>query len=74
MSTDKYKRKPPSLPIRDKVLIMCGGETEEIYFDHYKNKHKRDLRKNGRKSDMNAILFIQEISRPIGVPAQQYML
>jgi hypothetical protein len=22
---------------------MCGGETEEIYFNHYKNKHKKDL-------------------------------
>jgi hypothetical protein len=22
---------------------MCGGETEEIYFNHYKDKHKRDL-------------------------------
>jgi len=44
VSTDKYRRKPPALQIRDKVLIMCGGETEEIYFNHFKNKHKRDLR------------------------------
>jgi predicted nucleic acid-binding protein len=22
---------------------MCGGETEEIYFNHYKSRHKRDL-------------------------------
>ena len=43
MSRDKYKRKPPVMQIRDKVLIMCGGETEEIYFNHYKNKHKSDL-------------------------------
>jgi len=43
MSRDKYKRKPPLMQIRDKVLIMCGGETEEIYFNHYKNKHKSDL-------------------------------
>ena len=43
MSKDKYRRKPPALRMRDKVLIMCGGETEEIYFNHYKDKHKRDL-------------------------------
>jgi len=29
--------------IRNKVLIICGGETEEIYFNQYKDKHKRDL-------------------------------
>lgn len=44
MSRDnKYKRKSPVLQIRNKVLIMCGGETEEIYFNQYKTKHKRDL-------------------------------
>lgn len=43
MSTDKYKRKPPALQIRDRVLIICGGETEEIYFNHYKDKHKKVL-------------------------------
>ena len=43
MSIDKYKRRPPVLRLRDKVLVMCGGETEEIYFNHYKNRHKKDL-------------------------------
>lgn len=43
MSMDKYKRRPPVLRLRDKVLVMCGGETEEIYFNHYKNRHKKDL-------------------------------
>lgn len=43
MSTDKYKRRPPGLHVRDRVLVMCSGETEEVYFNHYKNKHKRDL-------------------------------
>lgn len=42
-SKDKYSRRPPLMQIRDKVLIMCGGETEEIYFKHYKNRHKKDL-------------------------------
>ena len=44
MSRDKYKRRPPVMQIRDRVLIMCGGETEEIYFNYYKNKHKNDLK------------------------------
>ena len=44
MSKDKYRRRPPALLIRDKVLVMCGGETEGIYFNHYKDKHKKDLR------------------------------
>ena len=44
VSRDKYKRRPPVMQIRDKVLIMCGGETEEIYFNHYKEKHKNDLK------------------------------
>ena len=43
MGKDKYRRKPPVMEIRNKVLIMCGGETEEIYFNQYKDKHKRDL-------------------------------
>ena len=43
MSVDKYKRRLPVLQIRDKVLIVCGGETEEVYFNHYKDKHKRNL-------------------------------
>lgn len=43
MSRDKYSRKPPVMQIRDKVLVMCSGETEEIYFNHYKSKHKKDL-------------------------------
>jgi len=43
MSRDKYSRRSPVLPIRDKVLIMCGGQTEAIYFNYYKNKHKKDL-------------------------------
>ena len=43
MSRDKYKRRPPALQIRDRVLIMCGGETEKIYLNYYKNKNKRNL-------------------------------
>lgn len=43
MKKDKYSRKPPAMQMRDKVLVMCGGETEEIYFNHYKSRHKKDL-------------------------------
>jgi len=43
VGTDKYRRRPPAMEIRDKVLIMCSGQSEEIYFNHYKDKHKRDL-------------------------------
>jgi len=41
---DKYNRRPPVLPIRDKVIVICSGETEEIYFNFYKNKHKNELK------------------------------
>ena len=44
MSRNKYMRKPPARRIRDRVLVMCGGETEEIYFSYYKAKHKNDLK------------------------------
>ena len=41
MSKDKYsRRRLPKKELRDKVLIMCSGETEEIYFNHFKNKGK----------------------------------
>ena len=44
MKKDKYNRRPPVLPIRDKVIVICSGETEEIYFNFYKNKHKNELK------------------------------
>ena len=43
MRKGKFDRKPPAKQIRDKVLVMCGGETEEIYFNHFKELHKNDL-------------------------------
>lgn len=43
MGTDKYRRKAPVMRLRNKVLIMCSGESEAVYFNHYKDKHKRDL-------------------------------
>ena len=44
MDKDKYRRKNPVMQTRDRVIIMCGGETEEIYFNHYKDKHKNELK------------------------------
>ena len=39
----RYQRKPPKLILRDKVLILCGGQTEEIYFNNFKKKYKDSL-------------------------------
>ena len=39
----KYKRKPPKRQLRDKVLILCGGKTEEIYFNKFKQKYRGGL-------------------------------
>ena len=36
----KYQRKAPKRQLRDRVLILCGGQTEEIYFNKFKEKHK----------------------------------
>jgi len=45
MSRNKYKRKEqPERKIRDKVLIMCSGETEKKYFDQFKLKYKDELK------------------------------
>ena len=39
----KYKRKSPKRQLRDRVLILCGGQTEEIYFNKFKQKYKDGL-------------------------------
>lgn len=39
----KYKRQPPKRQLRDRVLILCGGKTEEIYFNKFKKKYKNGL-------------------------------
>jgi hypothetical protein len=67
---DKYKRRTPVLQIRDKVLIMCSGETEEIYFNYYKNSHKRDLQNvsikivTHKKSNPIAVVKAALIQKP----------
>jgi hypothetical protein len=35
MSNKKYGRKAPSREARDEVLVVCGGQTERIYFDEF---------------------------------------
>ena len=40
----KYQRKAPKRQLRDRVLIRCGGQTEEIYFNKFKEKHKDGLK------------------------------
>jgi len=61
VSKDKYRRKSPIMQLRDKVLIMCGGETEEIYFNHYKTKHKKDL------ENINIKVVTHKKSNPLAV-------
>ena len=61
MGIDKYRRKPPAMDVRNKVFIMCGGETVEIYFNQYKNKHKRDLQ------NINIKVVAHKKSNPMAV-------
>jgi hypothetical protein len=36
MSESKYSRKAPFRPLKEEVLVVCGGQTERIYFDAFK--------------------------------------
>ena len=40
MSRDNYYRRRPVKALRNKVLVLCGGESERLYFEHYKAKLK----------------------------------
>jgi len=40
MSENRYKRKPPFRRAREEVLVVCGGQTEQIYFDTFKKVFK----------------------------------
>ena len=39
----KYSRKAPHLVRKNRILILCGGQTEEIYFRSFKEQHKKGL-------------------------------
>lgn len=43
MKKDKYSRNPSLKRLKNRVLILCGGETEEIYFNNFKLKYKKRL-------------------------------
>lgn len=47
MGQNKYKRKPPNRIQKDTIYIVCGGDTEKIYFDMFKEKFQSQL--SGRK-------------------------
>jgi len=36
MSSDRYSRRAPFRQTREEVLVVCGGQTEQIYFDMFK--------------------------------------
>lgn len=38
MGQNKYKRKQPNRIVKDTVYIVCGGETERIYFENFRKK------------------------------------
>lgn len=59
MSSDKYRRKKSTLSIRNKVLILCSGETEERYFKFIKNKK--------RLTNVSVDVAINKKSDPLGV-------
>ena len=39
----KYKRKPPKRQLKNRILILCGGKTEEKFFKKFKKKFKNGL-------------------------------
>ena len=39
----KYERKPAKRRLKNRMLILCGGQTEEIYFKRFKHKYKDGL-------------------------------
>lgn len=43
MGQNKYKRKSPSRIQKDTIYIICGGETEEIYFNMFKEKFQAQI-------------------------------
>ena len=40
MSKNKYGRKAPFRQTKEEILIICGGQTEQIYFDAFRQKFK----------------------------------
>jgi len=61
MNRDKYRRKAPAMQIKDRVLIMCGAQTEEIYFNQFKEKNRGVLR------NVTVIVVAFKKSNPLAV-------
>lgn len=43
MGQNKYKRKNPKRTQKDTIYIICGGHTEKIYFDLFKNAFQEQI-------------------------------
>jgi hypothetical protein len=43
MSESKYRRRTPSRVAKEEVLVVCGGQTEKIYFDAFKQEFRLSL-------------------------------
>ena len=61
--SNKYKRERRlSQSIRDRILILCGGETEVIYFDLYKEKYKeyfKNIEVKLKKKDESPLRMVE---------------
>ncbi|MDR1193068.1 MAG: RloB family protein [Peptococcaceae bacterium] len=43
MSESRYRRKSPFRQTKEEVLVVCGGQTEQIYFDLFKQVFRPSL-------------------------------
>jgi hypothetical protein len=43
LSESRYRRKVPFRPVKEEVLVVCGGQTEQIYFDLFKQVFQPSL-------------------------------
>ncbi|MDR1193071.1 MAG: RloB family protein [Peptococcaceae bacterium] len=43
MSESRYRRKAPFRQVKEEVLVVCGGQTEQIYFDLFKQVFRPSL-------------------------------
>jgi len=43
LSKSRYSRKTPFRPAKEEVLVVCGGYTEQIYFDAFKQVFRPSL-------------------------------
>ena len=41
--SERYSRRAPFRPAKEEVLVVCGGQTEQIYFDTFKQVFKPSL-------------------------------